>query len=650
MPLNILFNRDNRICLGLLRLWIAAGSALSPEDKLREALSGLSGSVAMNGIGSTAILPNHSAIGYPTSQSNSSHEFLYHGSCRRCHHLHQARIIHLSSNNEVYTSYACENCDLPIFGFGRTSPRDSLVSLLTTSSWQSHGNRDQDTPGFHACTNNPEQSRPSERPVDSSIAQSTVTQHGPAPRISLASSSRTRHSAQAVQPAQEIAQAGFLTIPALVSKAPSSISNSDAHTEQHSSVAEAFQPTPTSPVRKILNQFRHVRHKILWSNLGTRKRRHSGTGEPRVVCLMRDAGTMTDDMLLPERPVGNIDEFHSAGVVVPLLTPGEPPSSMVDHTQPDEVPEEFPDQYVSKRERLHAKRRQTTLQQKALRQPPCLCDEGCQCMGSRRTTAPGSVASIGTSTVPSHHMGHLISPRSEVSASSFQEDPHQNGQERHVAFTGGALDDSHPTGHDPAVERLSEEELRFSRQSTSTTSATHDSQATTAINSSSSGDQSSPRQSVRANSLPLQPFLESRNRYLELSRPEVLAVLRNFSALHPPQPAPALSGIDSVQETQSWTVGPARAPDDRPSTPQRASTTSLSHLPVPSDTQDSPASEHDSTRTSGAPTIMPAGGSSQMTPTPRSPDQGSPAPHGPQVNPDELADEIEQLASQSSER
>ncbi|MCJ1379552.1 hypothetical protein MMC17_002653 [Xylographa soralifera] len=402
----------------------------------------------------------------------------------------------------------------------------------------------------------------------------------------------------------------------------------------------------------MLNRFRNVRQKIPWSGLGSRKRSHSGTNEPAIERLVRDVATMTDDVLLPDRHAEAIvDSHHVNGSVAPPLTVNEPQPKIigvVEHTQPDEATEEPPDQHASKRERLDVKRRQKTLQRKALRQRRCLCGDGCHCMGSKRSTAPGSLSSRRRSNVPSHPFEHLLFNGSEVSSPSLHEVPHQNSTDRHVAFTGAGLDNTHPIGQGPAVERLLGEEFRFSRQSTST-SATHDSQATTAINSSSSGDQSSRQQSTRANSLPLQPFVELLNRYLEQSRPEVLAALRNFNAVHPPERVSSLSETTSVQESHSRTVSPWRAPVDRPSTPQRASTISLSHLPEPSDVQDSPASEDNSTRTSGAPTIISAGDSSQMTPTAQNPHQGPPAPPEPQVSADELASEIEQLASTSTE-
>ncbi|MCJ1320064.1 hypothetical protein MMC15_005401 [Xylographa vitiligo] len=361
---------------------------------------------------------------------------------------------------------------------------------------------------------------------------------------------------------------------------------------------------------------------------------------------------MTDDVLLRDHPAEVVAGSHyvNESVAPPSAVTEAQPRNLetVEHTQPDEVTEEFPDQHASKRERLDVKRRQTTLHRKALRQPQCLCDDGCQCMGSKRTTAPGSLTSRRRSNVPSHQFEHLLFPSSEVSSSSLQELPHQNSQERHVAFTGAGLDNTHPIGQGPAVERLLGEEFRFSRQSTST-SATHDSQATTAINSSSSGDQSSRQQSTRANSLPLQPFVELLNRYLEQSRPEVLAALRNFNAVHPPERVLTLSETTSIQDDHSRTVSPSRIPNDRPSTPQRASTISLSHLPEPSDVQDSPASEDNSARTSGAATIIPADDSSQMTPTAQSPDHGPPTPPELQVSLDGLASEIERLASTSTE-
>ncbi|MCJ1393639.1 hypothetical protein MMC18_006514 [Xylographa bjoerkii] len=602
-----------------------------------------------------SIAPDHSAIGSPTGQGDTSHEFLYHGSCRRCNHLDQARIIRLSTNNEVYTHYTCEKCGLPIFGFGRTSPRESLVSLLTTFSWNAQENGYQD-PGLLACTNDPEQSGPPERPVDTLIDPSTLTQHEPVRGISLASSSRTRLSE--AQPAPEGSQAGLFSIPSpsflthAALQAPSSTSNlEDDDDEQHSFVPDRTQAAPTSPVRKMLNHIRHVRHRIPWSGLGSRKRRHSGTSEPTILRLVRHVGTMTEDVLLPGRPAGFVADSPNAEAVAPPTTIDEPQPSIIgtaEHTQPDEATEELPDQHTSKRERMNAKRRQTTLQRKALRQRRCLCGDGCHCMGSKRTTAPGSVASRGTSMVPSHHLGRLLGGGSEGSSSSLPELPRQISLDRHVAFTGAGLDNSHPIGQGPPVERLLAEEFHFSRQSTST-STTHDSQATTAINSSSSGDRSSRQQSTRTNSIPLEPFIEVLNRYLEQSRPEVLAALRNFHTVYPPQHAAAFSEINAVQDGQSRTVSPSRAPDVRPSTPQRASTISLSRLPEPSDVQDSPVSEDDSNRNSGAPTIIRAGGSSQMTPTPQSPEQGPPAPPEPQVNPDELANEIEQLASRSTE-
>ncbi|MCJ1439350.1 Serine/arginine repetitive matrix protein 2 [Xylographa pallens] len=537
----------------------------------------------MAATGTTLIAPDPSARGYPATQGDIIHDFLYHGSS---------------------------------------------------------------------------QSGPSERPVSSSIDQIRVIQHRPGQGVSEASSSRTRLSARETQPARNISQAELLPIPApshpghAVSQAPTLTSDLEGDDGQGSSILDRSASAPTSPVRKMLNHFRNVRQRIPWSGLGSRKRRLSGTNEPAIERLVRDVATMTESVLLFDHSTEtNIHSYNVDGSVAPPSTIHEPQPrnvGIVEHTQPDEVTEVLSDQHASKRERLDVKRRQTTLQRKTLKQRQCLCDDGCHCMGSKRTTAPGSLSSRRRSIVPSHTLEHLLFHGSQVSSSSLEEPPHQNSQDRHVAFTGAGLDSAHPTGQGPAVERLLGEEFRFSRQSTST-SATHDSQATTAINSSSSGDQSSRQQSTRANSLPLQPFIELLNRYLEQSRPEVLAALRDFNAIHPPDRVFAVSETMSDQEGHSRTASPSGASADRPSTPQRASTISLSHLPDPSDEQDNPASEDNSARTSGAPTIIPADDSSQRTPTAQSPAQGPPAPPEPQVSADELASEIEQLASASTD-
>ncbi|MCJ1285851.1 hypothetical protein MMC26_005193 [Xylographa opegraphella] len=605
------------------------------------------------------VAPHAAAEDYPAVQDDTVHDLVYHGSCRRCNHLHQARVIHVPRNAEIYTSYACDACGLSIFGFGRTSPRESLVSLMTTSSWQSRRDSDQDLARLHPCTDDPAQIGPSERLVDPPIDPSRVTRHGRGQGPSVASSSRTRLSASETQPSRNLATVDLLPVPApslpthAVSQAPTLTSDPEGSYEHDSSIRDLSQPGPTSPVRKMINHFRDVRRRIPWRSLRSRERSHRGTNQPAIGRLVRHVGTMTDEVLFSDRPAEAIAVPHgidesvapqSAVIDAQSGTPG-----VVEHTQPDEVIEEHADQHASKRERLDVKRRQTTLHRKALQQPRCLCGDGCQCMGSKRTTVAGSLTSRRRSIVPTHPFEHLLFHESETSSSSIQEaPPHQHSQERHVAFTGAGLDNTHPTGQGPAVERLLGEEFRFSRQSTST-SATHDSQATTAINSSSSGDRSSRQYSTRANSLPLQPFVELLNQYLEQSRPEVVAALRNFHAVHPPERVLALSETASVRDGHSRTASPSGGLVDRPSTPQRASTISLSHLPDPSDEQEGRASEDNSAQTSGAPTIIRAGESSQMTPTAQNHDQGPPAPPEQQVSPDALASEIERLASSSTE-
>lgn len=63
----------------------------------------------------------------------------FHGNCRKCHHWHDAVPAEISPNPMTHTSFRCEKCKNKIFGIGRRSTHNSLLSRETTFSWSPIG-------------------------------------------------------------------------------------------------------------------------------------------------------------------------------------------------------------------------------------------------------------------------------------------------------------------------------------------------------------------------------------------------------------------------------------------------------------------------------------------------------------------------------
>ncbi|MCJ1479077.1 hypothetical protein MMC13_007761 [Lambiella insularis] len=454
----------------------------------------------------------------------------------------------------------------PLFGIGRTSTQSSLASLETVADFQSSRRRSFGALNSVSACSNHVDDLSSQRPGVFSLAQSTITHHSLAPEVGADSSGQKRSSAIHIRQAES----SFFAGKSLVRKRPTSdqvsfTPSKTTHPRQGTIYPALSIPRGTSSTaRKVFDQ---LKTKLL--------RRRT-----------RDFGTMTEEEEAPfaqeaqagssiahnRVPFSENDGFH------------QDDAKMTEHrAHPDELTDDEWDPLGAKQDRLRVQRRQATLKDQRGQQRICLCREGCHCMGSRGTTTPRSIGSRTLSNIPRHQLDHLLHQRVESSTDSSEAPARPHSPTRHhVAFTGAHVQDER-TGQNPPGIRLMPEEFQFSRQSTST-NTTITSQATTAINSSSSGGRSSRQQSQRVNSLPMQPFIELLNRYIEQARPEVITALHDFSAVHHPQPHSSPEN-ELDQQTPSRTVPPG-ADSQGPLLP-RASSTSLSHLPDPSSGQES---------------------------------------------------------------
>lgn len=570
---------------------------------------------------------------HSTSHQETGHEYLFHGSCSRCHHLHSAFKLCLSTNERRHKRYPCENCKVPLFGIGRTSTQSSLASLETVSSLRSsRSRRIAVLTSIPACSNHVEDIS-LERRDPSSIVQGTLPHHGFPQKTSAVSSSQTRVSAVQGRPAEQLFYPEISPVRERLTsdKIPIAPPKS-SHLKQEATIPAQSGSLRTSAARKVLD---HLKTKFQWRRIRSRK-------------VVKNVGTMTDELAVP---IDEAQDFPGSAVDEEVLSPSmdEPHPDVVDTAEHrahhDELADGEWDPLKSKRDRLRVQRRQATLKYQCGQQRICLCDEGCHCMGSKGSTTPRSIGSRALWNIPQHQLDHLLREETESLSDSPQEPARHHSPARHVAFAGAHVEEERRDCQDPAGGRLTAEEFQFSRQSTST-STTVTSQATTAIDSSSSGGRSSRQQSQRASSLPLQPFIELLNQYIEQARPEVLTALREYSAVHPPQLARTFPEDESLPQASSRTACP-HAESQNP-TPPRASTTSLSHLSDPSDVLNSPASDGAETQTtSGAATIIRRRGSSDLTPQTHA--AANCPPPTTEVNSDELSSEIAQLEHQSHE-
>ena len=76
------------------------------------------------------------AVSTAHTNTAESHLFplLYHGSCKRCHHLHTAIPIYPIASETHRVRYSCGNCNVTVLQFGGRSTQTSLASQETVST------------------------------------------------------------------------------------------------------------------------------------------------------------------------------------------------------------------------------------------------------------------------------------------------------------------------------------------------------------------------------------------------------------------------------------------------------------------------------------------------------------------------------------
>ena len=314
--------------------------------------------------------------------------------------------------------------------------------------------------------------------------------------------------------------------------------------------------------------------------------------------------------------------------------------------QPDEPIDELADVIRTKKERLYVKRCEATNKKKHVAARTCYCHENCHCYtGAGRVSDKSSRDSLHGSNVPQHHLENLLAEVVSSSGSSVAplRTRSPSGQ---ITHTGAHLEsDQLPTqpsarGRGSRFLGGANEERRPSRISTSTRT----SQATTAVESRSSGARAASRASLRSMSFPADPFHEF-IQVAERSRPAMVDYLRGLNDLgHPIANRRVLDPVPDQQETDLAASGSSlsRSLSDR-ETSSRASATSLSQLPDPSDDRIAEGVNINNEAVAALALSNPISeeGSNTRTPQPRNlEDIPSPTP---QPGPDEVSRALQEL-------
>ena len=277
-----------------------------------------------------------------------SHQFLFHGTCRRCHHLHTAVPFYLPESGSDYRRYHCDICNLVMFQIGKASPRPSLASQETSPGWQ-EGRRPA-TESYISC-------------VDIHAAPHTAHDVAEGPL----NESETRHTAHG------------------------------------STGSESPLPSPTQPEQQRSPRVERSGYfRLKWRDFRNRasgrlRRFRTGrtvnthapgmdssdTAWPTQTQQMRDVGTMTEDAICSPRTEISPAPLLPGSRSARMQTLQSGPASR--HPSGSNIgPAASPEHRM---QRLRERRHEMTLARRAIQQQRCLCSDQCQCM----TADPNSI-------------------------------------------------------------------------------------------------------------------------------------------------------------------------------------------------------------------------------------------------------------------
>ena len=440
---------------------------------------------------------------------------LYHGPCGRCHHLHTAIPISLPGP-ATHQRVKCLKCNYSLFGFGSNSTQTTLASVpLTSSSWEDEIHSNDDT--AVACTN----SRGSERSPLRARDEQAPNLAPPAP-IALQTYIDARNTGSIPGHSANERQRG-----SLFNRPRSWLSPRPALRR----VSRVAGESSWKPQWKIASLFHSIRRKgrVRAPTLGQDP---SEVGEADRHPKTRDVGVMTEDSLaqnhippVPDDPAGSHQDE----------TPVAAQNAVLNSTD---------ESRSSKRQRIYSRRREKTLKKRSLQHRKCHCSRSCFCTQRNTTEVRASpIASNAPQAAVDDHSGRFQDGESEAEPSTRPPTPHPDHTERISQITQ-FLGEHFPeityrvsSGRESSIHL---EYPRSRRQSTST--STGMSQATTVMDSHSSGNRRGlPFLRRRSNrSLALLPDV----RFSEQERPDVMPAIRRVDAL-------GLSARRSTDQTDS---------------------------------------------------------------------------------------------------
>ena len=581
----------------------------------------------------------------PRASRDDSVHFLYHGSCKKCHHLHTAMPVRWSTDDRPHSRVGCERCFQVMFGIGCNSTQTTLASVETTRSdhtldpsIQNHGS---DFPG---CTNDlPEHLLPNGAPRGygdlSPIGEgSSLGARSRGSRAISAASSRSPDGAPSGVRSPQDAK----------SSTASQARDVSTGTKPSQDKTRAEMPSSKkSPGPRLKQWIKSFKPRLTLKK--TKKLSLPTLQETPPAPQMKDSATMTERILVePESRTGQPDE-----------TIGDPSSAV-----------------VVKRARIKSKRREETLKRKALARPRCACDQRCHCRGGSVGTDPGSDRGgqlngnpSDISNIPEPPPGFLVDRSDDSSESIARRDPMRtHSPSRFVVDAGTHLDPDHPSSSAEASSSTADVSRRQTHHSDDST-WTSTSTAVDSAGPSMRGTLSRPS-SRRSNSMPVAPMHRvDFNQFLERHGYAVRMALRHEGRLNQIEalfggdstsasgpsaeesgessaPAPSVPAPLTGSPSQQSSRGHGETERRSPSHPR---STSLAGLPGPGGDQTAARSERSGTtlQPNSSQTVTPGNGSNARTPQPRSPEDVPPPP--PQPGPDEMSAAISYLENHPQE-
>lgn len=574
-------------------------------------------------------------------------ELPYHGTCSKCHHLHIGTIIRFPFHQSRHIRFNCENCKHVMFGLGGNSTQTTLASVLTDSGENTITSSSSDH--LPPCSDH----RDHTTSYGGALSDGRIRVSPPREALSI----RGEDNVRARDPPSILITQPDASSANVAPKSPPI--NADAGLVQDSHTTHILvertekQPRPRfdprAKAKKLISLIQRPFQRILRpqpvlqfpSDVPAPAESSMGHVEAPT---QRDFGRQPRNEPSQAAPSPSIRPSTHNSQNIELSS-----QPRIQTAQPDEPTNELADVTRTKKERLYVKRCEATNKKKHIAARTCYCDENCHCYtGAGRVSDKSPHDSIHGSNVPQHHLENLLA---EVASSSRSSVAHlrTHSPSRQIAFLGAHLDanqlQTQPSfrGRGSRSMAGANEERQPSRISTST----HTSQATTAVESRSSGARAASRASRRSMSFPADPFHEF-IQVAERSRPAMVDYLRGFNDLgHPIASRRVLDPVPDQQETDLAASGSSlsRSLSDRADS-SHASATSLSHLPDPSDEQIAEEVNTNSEAVFALDSSNPTSGEGSNTETPRPRNPEDPPPPPPQPGSDEVSRALQELGEE----